>query len=38
MAFNDVGDGVLADAEVAGDPAVASPAVDGMEHFRGESV
>ena len=34
MPFDDVGDGVLADAEVAGDPTVAPPAVDGMEHLR----
>ena len=34
MPFDDVGDGILADAEVAGDPTVAPPAVDGMEHHR----
>ena len=34
MPFDDVSDGVLADAEIAGDPSVAPPAVDGMEHLR----
>ena len=29
---------VLADAEVAGDPTIAPPAVDGMEHLGGEPV
>ena len=38
MPFDDVGDGVLGDAEVSGDPAVAPPVVDGMEHLRGEPV
>ena len=38
MPFDDVGDGVLADAEVACDPTVAPPPVDGMEHLRGEAV
>ena len=38
MPFDDVGDGVFADAEVAGDPTIALPAVDGMEHLRGEPV
>ena len=34
MLFDDVGDGVLGDAEVAGDPAIASPISDGLKHFR----
>ena len=34
MPFDDDGDGVLAEAEVAGDPTVAPPAVDGIEHLR----
>ena len=38
MPFDDVGDGVLADAEVAGDPTVAPSAVDRMEHVRGEPI
>ena len=38
MPFDDVGDGIFADAEVAGDPTIALPAVDGMEHLRGEPV
>ena len=38
MPFDDVGDSVLADAQVACDPAVAPPPVDGMEHLRGEAV
>ena len=38
MPFDDVGDGVFADAEVAGDPTIALPAVDGMEHLRGEPI
>ena len=29
MPFDDVGDGVFADTEVAGDPTIALPAVDG---------
>ena len=33
MPFDDVGDGGFADAEVAGDPTIALPAVDGMEHL-----
>ena len=36
--FDDVGDGVFADAKVAGDPTIALPAVDGMEHLRGDPV
>ena len=36
--FDDVGDGVLADAEVAGDPTVAPPAGDGIEHLRSKPV
>ena len=39
MPFDDVGDGILADAEVAGDPTVASPAIiDSLERLRGEPV
>ena len=38
MPFDVVGDGILADAEVAGDPTVASPAVDGLERLRGEPI
>ena len=38
MPSDDVTDGVLADPEVAGDPAVAPPAVDGIEHLRSEAV
>ena len=38
MPFDDVGDGIFADAKVAGDPTIALPAVDGMEHLRGEPV
>ena len=38
MPFDDVGDGVFADTEVAGDPTIALPAVDGMEHLRGEPI
>ena len=38
MTFDDVGDGVLADAEVTGNPTVAPPPVDGMEHLWGEAV
>ena len=37
MPLDDVGDGVLADAEVAGDPTVVPPPVDSMEHLRGEA-
>ena len=36
MPFDVVGDGILADAEVAGDPTVASPATDGR--LRGQNV
>ena len=36
--FDDVDDGAFADAEIAGDPTIALPAVDGMEHLRGEPV
>ena len=38
MPFDDVGDSIFADAEVAGDPTIALPAVDGMKHLRGEPV
>ena len=38
VAFNDIGDGVLADAEVAGDPTVVPPAVDSMEHLWSQPV
>ena len=38
MPFDDVGDGVLTDAEVAGDPTVAPPPVNSLEHLRGEAV
>ena len=34
MAFDDIGDSVLEDAEVAGDPAIAFPVGDGLEHPR----
>ena len=38
MPFDDVGDGILADGEVAGNPTVAPPAVDGIEHLRSKPV
>ena len=38
MPFDDVGDSIFADAEVAGDPTIAPPAVDGMKQLRGEPV
>ena len=38
MPFDDVGDSIFADAEVAGDPTIALPADDGMKHLRGEPV
>ena len=36
MPFEDVGDGVLADAEVQGDPTAAPRPADGTKHLRGE--
>ena len=38
MPFDDVGDSVLADAEVAGNPTVASAVGDGIEHLRSKPV
>ena len=38
MPFDDVSDGVLALAEVAGYPTVAPPTVDSMEHLWNEPV
>ena len=40
MPFDDVGDSIFADAEVATatDPTIALPADDGMKHLRGEPV
>ena len=38
MPFDNVGNGVLADGEVAGDPAIASPVRDGLEHLWGKPV
>ena len=36
--FDDVSDGILAGAELTGDPTVAPPAVDGMQYLRREPV
>lgn len=38
VAFDDVGNSVLGDAEVVGDPAIASSVGDGLEHLRREPV
>ncbi len=38
MPFDDVGDGILGNAEVAGDPAIAPPVFDSLEYLQREPV